>query len=536
MKLLVLPPHRDVTLVPEAPAGWHCVDVAREFCRRVFAPTAVEAEAQLRERSPATAQSMRELLLLRAAQALWAREDSSPHTGLRARGAVLTAISGPPQGVHLRLDDVELEGGTTERSADVLRAMDAPVAYLSDLVQAAERFADAERVRLWIDRDLQLPAAAWLARACPRHVPLEVAGPFAWQHREVLQHLSVFQRAAFVDAPLLGWYLAGEFRDAARPRLAWIPESLGLRLREAPEALTSPVASHGALGTCVPEAVRAFTGDARWAGHVSLDSLLRPGALRESGCEVAIVGFCAIIDGDVVDPWGARIPHAALVQGAHGFRESGGRVVAEWWVGAPGIDADALEATLTALDGEPLFDHVSGVRPFHWTRMTPPGGPPRLWRDVRVGAPPEDRDLARSLPFEHAGSIPSSSVPQALAGLASRLLARAPLSPGRVAAACLPDATAPVTGGGEARGIRLDADCALVQLPASLDGAARASWYAANLRTGAVLAMDARLAPKLAGLTRPGDVAHVLGTVPEAQRAKLVDTLVARSVLTKVNG
>ncbi|AKQ65430.1 hypothetical protein A176_002342 [Myxococcus hansupus] len=418
--------------------------------------------------------------------------------------------------------------------------MDAPVAYLAELVQAAERFADAERVRLWIDRDLQLPAAAWLARACPRHVPLEVAGPFAWQYREVLQHLSVFQRAAFVDAPPLRWQLAGDVHGATRARLVWIPESQGLRFGEAQapasDAEAAPVARHPALGTSTPEAVRAFTDEARWAGHVSLDSLLRPDALVESGCEVAIVGFCAFSEGDVVDPWGARIPRASLVQGARGFRAAGGRIVAEWWVGAPGIDAAALEATFNALDGEPLFDHVSGVRPFHWTRMSLPGGVPRLWQDVNVGAPPEDRDLARSLPFEHAGSIPSSSVPQVLAGLASRLLARAPLSPGRVAAACLPDATAPVSEDGGPRGIVLDADCALVQLPAGLDGAARASWYAANLRTGGVLAMDARLAPKLAGLTRPGEVAQVLGAVPEAQRGKLVETLVARSVLTKVNG
>ncbi|WNZ59254.1 hypothetical protein QEG98_24560 [Myxococcus sp. MxC21-1] len=87
-----------------------------------------------------------------------------------------------------------------------------------------------------------------------------------------------------------------------------------------------------------------------------------------------------------------------------------------------------------------------------------------------------------------------------------------------------------------AAAIQLDADCAWVQLPAGLDGAPKPSWFAANLRTGSVLAMDARLAPKLAGLVRPMEVASVLGAVPQAQREKLVDTLVARSVLTRVNG
>ena len=48
--------------------------------------------------------------------------------------------------------------------------------------------------------------------------------------------------------------------------------------------------------------------------------------------------------------------------------------------------------------------------------------------------------------------------------------------------------------------------------------------------------MDARLAPRLAALTRPTPVADVLGAVPEAQRGKLVDTLVAKSVLTRMHG
>jgi hypothetical protein len=129
MKLLVLPPHRDVTLVPEAPEGWHVVDVARDFCRRVVSDGAMADAVDARVTAPATPQSMRELLLLRAAGALSGRGDLHGHTQLRALGAVLTAISGPPSGVRLRLDDLELEAGTTERSSDVLRTAGQPAPY-----------------------------------------------------------------------------------------------------------------------------------------------------------------------------------------------------------------------------------------------------------------------------------------------------------------------------------------------------------------------------------------------------------------------
>lgn len=519
MRLLVLPPHRDVTLVSEAPEGWQCLDVARDFCRRVFARDAVEAAAAEREQAPATAQTMRELLLLRAAQSLHSREDSSVSTRLRALGAVLAAISGPPGRVHLRLDDVELEGGTTERSADVLRSLDQPASYQDDLALAAERFAGAERVRLWLERDLQLPAAAWLARACPEHVPLEVAGPFAWAHRAVLAQLPVFQRATFMDVAPLRWRVSPALDAGTGPTsLIWLSEALEVR-------------------ATAPDTVRAFTGGAEgWAGHVSLDSLLHPDVLVESGCKVAVVGFCAADTDAWIDPLGARVSRAALAQGARRLRDAGVHLVAEWWVGAPGIGEADLDATLAVLDADSVFDKLAGVRPFHWPRTPPESGRPLLWQDVQVGAPPDDRDLARSRPFEHARSIPSARVPQVLAGLATRLLARGPLSPGRVAAACLPEVSPPRATDVSAAAIQLDADCAWVQLPAGLDGAPKPSWFAANLRTGSVLAMDARLAPKLAGLVRPMEVASVLGTVPQAQREKLVDTLVARSVLTRVNG
>ncbi|WP_164018283.1 hypothetical protein [Pyxidicoccus trucidator] len=563
MKLLVLPPHRDVTLVPEAPEGWHVVDVARDFCRRVVSDGAMADAVDARVTAPATPQSMRELLLLRAAGALSGRGDLHGPTRLRALGAVLTALSGPPSGVRLRLDDLELEAGTTERSSDVLRTAGQPAPYAEDLARAAERFTKAERVRLWLERDQQLPSAAWLARACPPEVPLEVTGPFAVAHKKVLARLPMFQRAEFLDAvPPLRWRVAPLAGESGPESLVWIPEALDLwvstpppddergwaTLGEVPEPVDVRALTTGqVLGVCTPEQVRVFTGGAPWGGHVGLLSLAHADALVESGCRVAVVGFCAVREDGVQEPSGHWRRRAELARGAERLRAAGVRIVAEWWVGAPGVDAAALELTLAALEAEPLFDHVAGVRPFHWPLARSEAARGFCWSPVQVRAPAEDRDLARSTPFDAPATLSGFQLQETLTALSTRLMQRVPLNPGRVAAACLRGPTAPLPTGASQQvdersaapdnpPIRLDDDCALVHLPASLDGAAKSSWYAANLRTGTVLAMDARLAPKLSGLDRPALPAEVLGAVPEAQRRKLVDTLVGKSVLTRVHG
>jgi hypothetical protein len=308
--------------------------------------------------------------------------------------------------------------------------------------------------------------------------------------------------------------------------------------------------------------LKVFTGGAPWGGHVLAVSLLHAEALIESGCRVAVVGFCAVREGFMVDPLGARMNVQDLVRCARRLRDAGVRLVAEWWVGAPGVDEAVLEETLVALDTEPLFDHVAGARPFHWPLEHRGIERPFQRLALEPQRPPPDRDLARSRPFEAPNTIPTARLPEVLGALSTRLMQRAPLNPGRVAAACLrgptasqpggapegsqgstaslptgepvPPGSAAPTAGTEHLPIRLDDDCALVQLPASLDGAPKPTWYAANLRTGTVLAMDARLAPKLAGLDHPVPAADALGAVPEAQRRKLVDTLVAKTVLTRV--
>jgi len=502
MKLLVLPPHRDVTCVPEAPEGWRVLDVARAFCQRVMTTETLARAVETREREPATPQTMRELLLLRAALVLWKRGRADAHRPLRALGAVLTALSGAPSGVHVRLDDIELEGGTTERSVDVLRIIQRPALYDEDLVRAAGSFPGAERVRLWLEKDVQLPAAVALAAACPASVPLELAGPFVATHRAVLATLPAFQRASCPeDVAPLRWRVAA--LDAAEPEpLTWVPE--GAR----PPAEGGP-----------------------WAGHVPLGALVEAEALVASGCRTAVVGFCSVDEGGVLGSDGRRVPLESLAAAVERLRATGARVVAEWWVGAPGVDEAAHERTFTLLGQRPLFDWVSGVRPFHWTRGRP--GEDFAGVPVRFLAPPEDRDLARTVPFEAPGTVPHARLAELLTSLAGKLLQRASLSPGRVAWASL-HPPAPVAPGGER--IRLDGDCALVHLPATLDGVAKPSWYAANLRTGAVLAMDARLAPMVAGAEQPVTVGELFAALPEAQRGKVEAALVGRAVLERVHG
>lgn len=433
MKLLVLPPHRDVTLAPDAPEGWHVLDVARAFCRRVFT---------------------------------WDGEEG--HEALRALDAVLVALSAPPSGVRLRLDDLQLDGGTLERSADVLRAASRPAPYSEDLALALERVSDAERVRLWLEDAAQLPAAAWLARACPATVPLELAGPYAHAHRKVLSRMNALHRATFpLDVAPLRWRVVPLHAEPTPESLVWVPEWLGLEvvapppeptpwggidttftfdemMLEAPHPPSAPGRDSGhLLGRLTPASVRAFTGGAPWAGHVTLSTVLfQAEALVESGCRLAVVPFCAmdwssVRDLDASRPRFRRRP--ALVGGRREREtwELGVSVVAEWWVGAPGVSEEALVATLDRLAEVrlpelvlPPFEWVAGVHPFQ-------AGAGRISRNLGYGDPPATHDLARSRRVTSAEAVLPERIPLLIEELASQLARRVPLSPGRVAGAYL---------------------------------------------------------------------------------------------------
>ncbi|MCY1080050.1 hypothetical protein [Archangium lansingense] len=567
MRLLILPPHRDLTLAPDVPEGWQVVDVARDFFRRVLSPEAIAREAGAREGGPATAQKMRELLLLRAAQSLQERSGGEGLARLRARGAVLTALSSSQSGVRLELDGLELEDGTTERSADVLRVVGRPAPYTDELAFASERIAQAAQVRLWLEGASQLPAAVWLARACPATVALELAGPFATAHRKVLGRMTVFHRATFPeDVVPLRWRVVPLEAEPGPESLVWIPAWMGLEVhsppkppeeyagfdwmsmeREGPYPRGAPGRASGQiLGDAFAADVRAFTGGAPWAGHVRFSSLYQQEALVESGCRVAIVGFCSIGYERLVDLDGYGHRLSELRTCLRSLSKAGVRVVAEWWVGAPRMDEEVLELTLRRLEAEPLFDWVAGVHPF----QAGAGRTPKDYRgwSLEWGDPPADFDLARTRRFEAPGTVSRTRLPEVLETLSSQLQRQVPLSPGRVAGAYLhhppprepmpapppqveASEDAPPPEPPRPSRVRMDPDCAVVRLPASLEGAPEAAWYVANLRTGRRLAVEAWLAPVLDALRDFTPAEEAFAGVEELRRASLVDSLVSESVL-----
>jgi hypothetical protein len=209
------------------------------------------------------------------------------------------------------------------------------------------------------------------------------------------------------------------------------------------------------------------------------------------------------------------------------LRRAGVRVVAEWWVGAPGVDASAHESTANELERASPFDWLAGLRTFHWPRPRPSGRFGHV--DAEVSA--SEKDLARNPRFSAPGTLGAEQLPALTERLARGLMRRAPLSPGRVAQGY---AAAPPTPPDKGDRVRRDPDCALVELPAALDGKPGPVWYAANLRTGTVLALDARLAPGLRALEGTATVAEALPKVPEAQRARVLQMLVDKGLLEEV--
>jgi hypothetical protein len=500
VNVLLVPPHADFTLEWPAPEGFWMVDAARAFVRRACSPAALADEIRVRESSARDGEAARALLLLKAGAALLEGGDSHRH--LRALGAALTGLSSAPSPVRLRLDDLELPGGTTERSADVLAAAAATGApYASSLAWAVGQCAGAERVRIRLDGDQQLPAVmALLERLRGRH-RLELTGGFAETHWGALSRLSQLEGVTWVDSGARAPRVAGSpLQCTAGTDLRWVDDPYRLR-------------PPGGF----------------WSGAVPFSALSDARALLATGPQMLVLGFCALGD-EAVGADGTVLSADALREALGLLRDAGVRLVGEWWIGAPGIGADALERTLRELESGP-FDWIAGVRAFHWLAARGDGRWGRV--DVKAGALTEGRDLARSRPFEAPGSLPPAEANAKLQAMAQVLAKRAPLAPGRMA-----EAFVELPAEQPARGdrVRRDPDCALVTLPLALDGRSGPVTYAANLRTGGVLAVDARLAPALSRLEGPTPVAEALPQVPEAQRPKVVKALVDKAVLVEVSG
>ena len=480
MRLMILPPRADPTLEVEA-AGWTVVDMERAFADRVLRPDRLLQEAAA---AAASGAATRRLLLLRSAAELL----DAPHrqTRLRAMGAAYAGICDPESGLELRLDDLELTAGTTERLADVLALPARRSPFVPEIEAAVAAATGAERVLVWLEQDQQLPAAAALVERLSASGRPGVAGAFASAHWRTLGARPPLSAARLVATPAVTRRLRVVPGHANGEATAW---------RDAP-------------GEPVPDGV--------WAGRVSLSEVVG-GALPLDRCRFAVAGFCAAHD-EVVAPDGWRIPRAEMARA----RPASLRLVGEWLVGAPGIGRQDLERTLAEEDRAPLFDWIAGLRRFHWP--VDRAGVTWAGREVVVGEPPAELDLARFRPVACPGTIAPDQLDDVIAGLFRRLDERAPLVAGRIAAAFASQQPAPVAG----RRVELDPDCALVELPGD-DG--RARWTAVNLRTGVALALDARLAPHVADLRRPAEPEAALARLPAPVRERALSLLRARAVI-----
>jgi hypothetical protein len=179
---------------------------------------------------------------------------------------------------------------------------------------------------------------------------------------------------------------------------------------------------------------------------------------------------------------------------------------------------------LTCLDDLPL-DWVAALRIFTW----PVEEREPSWGGVAVtlSEPAPDLDLARNRPFAAPGTLEDGELPELLRELRVALGRRAELVPGRLAGAYTGGPPPPWTPGPS---LALDPDCAVVELPAGLDGRPGPSWYAVNLRENALMAVDARLGPALSGLRRPQPPELALAGMPTALRERAAAMLSSRGV------
>lgn len=499
MKAWVFAPHRDPTLVPEVDASWTVIDPARRFVERLLSSGGQAAlEARLEEcLATAASEVAPALLQTRAARQVLSRSHVDGRSALSALGALLSASTAPAGVVRLRLDDLELPGGSTERSADALRAAGegSGFPFLPELEEAGAALGDAEVVRFWLEQDQQLPATLWLAGHARRSgARIELAGPFAEKHASVLLALPPFSTATLVEGSGLRW------------RISW------------PAGLTGP-----------GEGLRWRTEDSprphgeRWGGYLHAADLADPEALLESGLELGVLRICAL--------GGAR--RALLVEGIwmhtgpvlEQLGEAGVELRAEWLLGAPGVDVGRNEETWTRWAQVLPIAPCIGVRQFHWNVSVPQG--PFAGHPVTF-TPREDRDLARSFHFSADATLEGSPLAEQLGIQARRLVQTGQRAPGRVGAAAALPPRGPCGLGPK---VALAPDCAVVELPVGVDGADGPSVYAAHLGTGSVIALDARLAPPLLACGRGTPTAEAFAPVAPTLRARLIPALIAKGIL-----
>jgi hypothetical protein len=486
--VVVIPPQGDVTLVLEPRRGDAVLDLGRALAAEMVDPTAlrrraVDLEARAAGGDPAV---LERLLLARTAEEVRGRPQTV-HRTLRVAGAAYRSLAGDDAPVRMALDDVEPRDGSTEQSSTLRWAAGEEAPYTHVLEPALAELEETE-VTIVVDRDQQLPAALWLAARLDRS-RVRLAGDYAARHWKVLSRMPQLSRAEAGDA---------------RPPGTWRVEGLAPGLVEGQR-----------LGW--RERHRDPIPEGLWAGRVPLAQLLEPEALAATGCRTVVIGFCAVDADGCLDEDGRWIPRDALARATGELRSLGVRTVAEWWIGAPGIDVPRLETTLAELAAGDLFDWLAGLRTFRWA-VSWDGA--RWAGQVELSSPPPDHDLARSRPFSAPDTLPPRRIGATIEALALRAIELAPLAPARVAAALVASPDRPGAATGE-----LDPDCAVVELPACLDGGAGPATYAANLRLSTLMRIDDRIAALVA------DGTEGLARLPD----RLREGLVAKGILARQN-
>ncbi|MBB6470721.1 hypothetical protein [Sphaerisporangium rubeum] len=475
---VVVPPLADVTLVTQA-EGHRVLDPGRRFAARLLAADAT-----------ATGPHDSGELVVRLRAGLAGLADPAGPLGRLRAAAVLVAaaVHQADAAVEITLDDLELRDGTTEDSAAALRASLGAAPYDPEVDEAvAEAESAGGDVWLVLDRDQQLPAA--LAMAARLTTPPLVTGRFARAYWPVLSGLPPLRQARLAEPPAPLRYRVTGLPPADGPGPYWRERA----------------------GDPVPPGP--------WAGRAGLArTVADPDALIASGCTTVVLGICAA-DHEVVGRGGGRVPMERLRAAVDRLRAAGVTVLAELWLGAPGIGAGRARtavATLTAADGP--VDRLVGLRPFdwpvHWTGLH--------WAGTPVEVTPAAGDLARHHRFDAEGTLPPAGVQALIAEIGPTLASTGTLIPARVAAAYL--AEDPRAAG--APGIALAPDTVLVAGPAP-------EWYAVDLRQGRVIRLDPRVATRLRTTRHPVPEADALPGVSPASRTRILDTLVGNGLLVR---
>jgi hypothetical protein len=473
MTTLLVPPHGDVTLQAAADGVAAVSEPGRRFVRDLISG-----------QSPATG----------GAADVWTRtariaaDEGDTLLRLRALDALLAGTRRPGHGVTLRLDDLELASGSSERLSDVLTAADAPAPYDTEVSASAARIGESACVRVVIDRDQQLPAALRALSQMPDPARLEVTGRFASRHWPQLRSVPGLHEAVLLEGAAPRWRVAPE----------WSPPGATVAWRE---RATDPVPA------------------GRWAGRVSLYEILRAGGPAVGRdlerAMTVVIGVCGLADGLLIGRGGTRAPVDVFRRALSALRAMGVRPVAELWLGAPGITVDHIRECVAALRDEPP---VVGFRVFDW----PAGWQAREWGGHPVTVRERPGELSRRHSLVSPPVLGADERDALLLELAAPLRRDRRLVPGRVAGAYLWPARDTYPAGT----LLLDEDAVVAPHPDS------SRLAAVSFRTGTAVTLPGALRTVL-GTGRgcgPRPVAPASGGRFDAVVGKLVHTGILRRV------